>query len=165
MSELVIQEGYIPGLLGRIVELHGKYYSANWGFGLFFESKVARELSEFLDRYDERRDGLWIGAANGRIEGSIIIDGQEAQTRGAHLRWFIVSDAYRLQGLGNRLIRQAMDFCTARDYKRVYLWTFDGLWPARHLYEKMGFQLVRQYHGRQWGTEVNEQYFELQNPE
>jgi RimJ/RimL family protein N-acetyltransferase len=54
-----------------------------------------------------------------------------------------------------------MDFCRARGYDRVYLWTFEGLDAARHLYEKAGFRLAQQQRGRQWGTEVNEQRFEL----
>jgi GNAT superfamily N-acetyltransferase len=160
MSELSILKGYQPGSIGCIAELHGRYYSANWGFGPFFESKVARELADFVDRYDSEGDGFWIATANGRIEGSIVIDGIDAQSKGAHLRWFIVSDAYRLQGLGNRLMKTAMEFCDAKKYDVTYLWTFEGLDPARHLYEKSGFELIRQYSGRQWGTEVNEQYFE-----
>lgn len=50
-----IRKGYRPGAIGRVVELHGRYYSKYWNFGLFFETKVARELSEFMDRYDDGR--------------------------------------------------------------------------------------------------------------
>jgi hypothetical protein len=46
-------------------------------------------------------------------------------------------------------------------YGQIYLWTFAGLDPARHLYEKAGFTLVKERTGRQWGTEVEEQRFEL----
>jgi hypothetical protein len=42
----------------------------------------------------------------------------------------------------------------------VYLWTFEGLDAARHLYEKSGFRLALQKRGAQWGAEVNEQRFE-----
>ena len=52
MNELLLT-GYIPGSIGRIVELHATYYHPNWGFGLFFEAKVAKDLSEFLSRFDE----------------------------------------------------------------------------------------------------------------
>ena len=160
MSEIAIHKGYQPGSIGRIAELHGRYYSVNWGFGSVFEAKVARELADLVDRYDSERDGFWIATKGGHVQGSIIIDGIDAQTKGAHLRWFIVSDAYRFQGLGSQLMKIAMDFCEVKEYDFVYLWTFEGLDPARHLYEKAGFELIRQYSGRQWGTEVNEQYFE-----
>jgi hypothetical protein len=52
-----------------------------------------------------------------------------------------------------------MSFCAARSYGKVYLWTFDELHAARHLYEKEGFRLVSTQRGTQWGREVNEQLF------
>lgn len=161
--EIKIEKGYVPGLIGRISELHGTYYHEHWGFGLYFEAKVATELSEFLRRYDENRDGIWASSVNGRVEGSIVIDGIYAEKEGAHLRWFILSDALRGKGVGKELISKAMEFCRAKRYKKAYLWTFEGLHAARHLYENAGFELVKEQKGLQWGTEVNEQYFELRN--
>ena len=161
MSEIEIARGYIPGSIGRVAELHGTYYHKHRRFGLFFEAKVATELAEFLGRYDEKRDGFWTACRDGRVEGSITIDGIHAEGEGAHLRWFIMSDALRGRGIGSRLVNAAIDFCRNRRYARVYLWTFEGLEAARHLYEKTGFRLVEQHRGTEWGTEVNEQRFEL----
>ena len=162
LGEIRIEEGYIPGAIGRIAELHGKYYHDHWTFGLFFEAKVATELSEFLKRYDENRDGFWMITMNCRVEGAIVIDGSHAESDGAHLRWFIMSDKLRGKGAGTQLVDRAIDFCRQKHYKKVYLWTFEGLDAARHVYEKAGFQLVKQQRGDQWGTEVIEQRFELQ---
>lgn len=161
MDDLEIRRGYYPGAIGRVVELHGTYYHAHWAFGAFFEAKVAQELAEFFGRYDPLRDGFWIATVSGRIEGSITIDGVHAARDGAHLRWFIVSDALHGRGVGNRLIRAAVDFCRSNGYPRIYLWTFEGLHAARHLYEKAGFQLIKERRGKQWGTEVTEQQFAL----
>jgi GNAT superfamily N-acetyltransferase len=159
MVEIV--NGYIPGAIGRIVELHGTYYAGRAGFGLYFESKVARELCEFMERGDEGRDGLWLAVRDGRVEGSIAIDGTHAGTEGAHLRWFIVSEPLRGRGIGQRLLEKSLDFCRARGYRSVYLWTFGGLDAARRLYERCGFRLTMQRRGDQWGIEVDEQRFEL----
>lgn len=163
VPEISIETGYIPGSIGRISELHGIYYHKHWGFGLYFEAKVATELSEFFRRYDKKSDGIWMASVDGRIEGSVAIDGVGAEKEGAHLRWFIVSDVLRGKGVGRKLIHRAVDFCRARGYKRVYLWTFEGLNAARHLYEDVGFQLIKQQQGVQWGTTVNEQYFALRS--
>jgi GNAT superfamily N-acetyltransferase len=162
MSHVELVRGYVPGSIGRVAELHGTYYHDHWGFGLFFEAKVATELSAFLGRYEEERDGFWTALMGGRVEGSIAIDGIHAESEGAHLRWFIMSDALRGQGIGHRLINAAIDFCRTKGYKRVYLWSFEGLDAAKHLYEKVGFRVVEQLRGSQWGVEVNEQRFELQ---
>jgi len=161
MSEIKITRGYVPGSIGRVVELHGTYYHIHWGFGPFFESKVAAEMAEFIRRHDEDQDGFWTVSLEGHIEGSITIDGIHAKDEGAHLRWFVVSDSLRGKGAGNLLIQTAIDFCRKKNYERIYLWTFEGLHAAKHLYEKFDFKLVEQHKGRQWGKVVKEQRFEL----
>jgi GNAT superfamily N-acetyltransferase len=161
VEEVNIEMGYIPGAIGRVAELHGKYYHDNWTFGLFFEAKVAIEVSEFLKRYDANRDGFWTVSVDSRVEGAVAIDGIHADRDGAHLRWFIMSDKLRGGGAGTQLIDHAILFCRQKHYKKITLWTFEGLDAARHLYEKTGFRLVKQQRGEQWGTEVNEQRYDL----
>lgn len=158
--DLTLHRGYLPGCIGRITELHARFYAVHTGFGVYFESKVARELAAFCERYDEARDGLWLALLDGQVEGGIVIDGAHAETNGAHLRWFITSERLRGTGAGSRLLTEAMAFCDAHGYRKTYLWTFDGLQAARHLYEKHGFGLVQQQPGQQWGSEVLEQRFE-----
>jgi GNAT superfamily N-acetyltransferase len=97
----------------------------------------------------------------GCVEGSIAVDGINAQSKGAHLRWFIVSENWQGNGMGNALIEKATDFCRSRDYKWVYLWSFKGLSAAAHLYRKFGFEIIEQHLGTTWGTEVMEQCYQL----
>ena len=160
MNPVHITSGYTPGAIGRIATLHGTYYARQWNFGLFFEAKVATELAAFLQRFDTVRDGFWTAQIDGQIEGGIAIDAQRADQEGAHLRWFILSDALRGRGAGRALLERAMQLCRQRRYAKVYLWTFAGLDAARHLYESVGFRMLRQQSGEQWGTRVAEQYFE-----
>jgi len=156
-----IHLGYRPGCIGRITEMHAAYYASAVGFGARFEAKVATELSAFLMDYVEGRDGLWLALDGDRIEGAIAIDGSHYPENGAHLRWFIASNATRGTGVGAMLLSAALAFCKSRSYRKVYLWTFDELHAARHLYEKHGFKLSRSQRGSQWGKEVNEQLFTL----
>ena len=161
MDDVEIRRGYFPGSIGLVLELHARYYHAHWGFGVLFEAQLASGLAEFFGRYDELRDGFWTAAVAGRVEGSITIDGVHAADTGAHLRWFIMSDALRGKGVGTRLIHTAVDFCRDKRYRRVFLRSFAGLDAARHLYEKIGFELVDEHPGVQSGTEVIQQRFEL----
>lgn len=154
----VITEGCRPGCIGRITQLHAAYYAKSSGFGVEFESKVAKELAYFCTRYQAGRDGLWL-ACSPEIEASVIIDGSKADKEGAHLRWFIASDATRGKGIGRSLLTHAMNFVDACGYKSTYLWTFSGLGAARHLYEDFGFCLDHESLGTQWGKEVLEQRF------
>lgn len=152
--------GYLPGAIGRVAEMHADYYHRHWGFGLFFEAKVATELAEFLCRFDGERDGFWTLLSGDRVAGSIAIDGRNAAAEGAHLRWFIVAPELQGGGWGRRLLAEATAFCDRRDFGRTYLWTFAGLDAARHLYEAFGFRLLCEAAGERWGTRVVEQRFE-----
>lgn len=154
--------GTVPGAIGRIAELHATYYSREWRFGLYFEAKVATELSRFLSGFKEGRDGFWTAVTEDRVQGGVAIDGTHASSEGAHLRWYIVSPKLQGQGVGRSLLNRALQFCRDMQYPRVYLWTFEGLDTARHLYEQNGFRLVFQQEGDQWGTQVNEQKFVLE---
>ncbi|VVE90435.1 bifunctional helix-turn-helix transcriptional regulator/GNAT family N-acetyltransferase [Pandoraea bronchicola] len=152
-----IVQGYQPGCIGDIAGLHARFYSAHWGFGAFFEKKVATELAEFAGALPADGKALWRYVENGRTLASLAIDGNEA-TRIAHLRWFIVDDSLRGSGVGRQLMSQAMRFVDER-FRETYLWTFKGLDAARHLYESFGFRLTDESEGDQWGSKVVEQRF------
>lgn len=162
MEKLI--EGYYPGAIRRIAEMHASYYHRHWGFGLFFEAKVAMEFSEFISRFEEGRDGLWTILHGRRIAGAVAIDAIKADgNEGAHLRWFIVEPQLQGRGWGKRLLHEAVSFCDAKGYRKIYLWTFQGLSSARHLYEASGFRLTFEQTGEQWGTRVTEQLFVRSN--
>ena len=160
MKDVQILSEYIPGAIGKVVELHAIYYAQQWGFGLFFEVMVATGLASFLSRFDERHDGFWIAVHDRRIVGSITIDGGEAAMNGAHLRWFILDPEYQGKGIGKQLMGEAMRFCEEKNFQRVQLSTFAGLDSARHLYEKCGFKLIEENESDTWGVRVREQAFE-----
>lgn len=158
-ASLAIHRGYLPGVVGRITEMHAKYYASLVGFGQFFESKVGTELAEFVSRLDNPDNGLWVALLADQMVGAVAIDMQDAAPRTAHLRWFILDDQVRGMGIGRRLLNEALSHCDARGAASVYLWTFSGLDAARHLYESAGFRLVEQVKARQWGKAVTEQRF------
>jgi GNAT superfamily N-acetyltransferase len=157
-----IVEGYRPGALGRLIEMHGVYYAREWDFGPFFEAKVASEAAAFFQRYDPKTDNAWFVLDNKRTIGSLIIDGGETYTALdiAHLRWFILEDECRGFGIGDQLMTRAMAFCDAKGFRLCYLTTFAGLDAARTLYEQHDFQVISEEQSETWGTEVTEQRWE-----
>lgn len=153
--------GYYPGAVGKITEIHATYYYENWGFDVSFETQVGRELSEFIRDFEENRDGFWVARIDGEFAGAIAIDGSKADEKGARLRWFIVPRSFQGRGIGGRLIKRAIDFCKEAGFRKVYLWTFEGLDEARSLYEREGFQLSEEHAVYQWGQKISEQKFEM----
>lgn len=153
--------GYYPGSIGRVVETHAVYYHEHWGFDVSFESQVARELGEFMGRFDAGKDGFWTVRDKNRFLGAIAIDGANVDNEGARLRWFIVSTDCQGKGKGKILIDEALKFCRTVGHRKVFLWTFRGLDPARRLYENAGFALDQEHDVTQWGGRIVEQKFVL----
>lgn len=158
-NAVTIVAGYQPGMIGRITEMHGSYYAREHHFGSFFEAKVAAGLADFSGRLDNANNQIWLAMQNGRIVGSVAIDGEDLGNNEAHLRWFILDDGCRGGGVGRKLIAEAMKFCDERQFSAVQLWTFNKLTAARRLYESFGFVLSKEWQGDQWGSTITEQQF------
>ncbi|HGL6421363.1 TPA: GNAT family N-acetyltransferase [Klebsiella quasipneumoniae] len=157
--QISLVTGYQPGAIGRIAQMHGEYYARHHDFGAFFEGKVASGVAEFATRLSSPVNQIWLAMREGKIVGSVAIDGEDLGQQQAHLRWFILDDSCRGTGIDRRLLSEAMAFCDSRQFSAVQLWTFKGLDAARKLYESFGFTLTREWQGDQWGKMMTEQQF------
>ena len=115
-TEIDLTEGYRPGVIGRIAQMHAVYYAREWDLGAFLEAKIARDCAGFIDRYDSGADLLLLALNGEAVAGSIIVDlndptskDVEGGDRGAHIRWFIVDDSIRGAGIGRKMMQRAVD--------------------------------------------------------
>lgn len=148
------------GSIGQIVTLHAQHYQKHWNFGLFFEAKVAREIADFASR-KVSNDLALIAVDDQGFAASLVLDLNDPASgeRGAHLRWFIAADRCRGTGIGRQLMQHAVSHAADHTNGHIWLTTFAGLEPARHLYESFGFTLISEAEGQAWGTVVREQEF------
>lgn len=158
-ADLRLTRGYAPGAIGRIVEMHGRYYGEVWGFGPQFEREVATELAEFIGRYDPAKDGLWLVWRDDRIVASVTLDHQGGSD-GARVRWFVAEPSVQGSGVGRRLFDALLQFARETAQNKVYLWTFDGLTPARRLYDRAGFVVTETVEENSWGRSITAQKME-----
>ena len=156
-DDILLHTTLQPGDLGTIVYLHGTLYAQEYGFDPTFEAYVAEPLGRFV-KTATARERLWIAEAAGRIVGCVAIVTATPET--AQLRWFLVDPRVRGQGLGARLLREAVDFAQTCAYRNVILWTVSALTSAARLYTAAGFHKVEQQPGHVWGVEVVEEKYE-----
>lgn len=161
---LEFKDGYQPGIIAQVTQLHASFYSANYGFGAVFERKVATEMSEFIGRIERPMNTIFSAYLGKDLLGSVSLDGEDLEAGVGHLRWFIVGPNAQGMGVGNSLIQKISEFVDEQGFDQTRLWTFKGLDAARYLYEKQDFQLVAENPGSQWGTPVIEQEFVRQRP-
>ena len=141
-GRLEIHLGYQPGLIGRVGELHGRYYATAWGVGARFEIMMTREFCDFIEQYDPERDIVLSALMDGVVVGSISILGRKPTADTAQLRFYVVDPKYHGRGAGKALLNAALEWCRERGFSRVFLWTVDHLPQSRHLYEKAGFRVT-----------------------
>ncbi len=153
--------GYYPGVIGQITTLHAVYYNRYWGLDHSFEAQEARELADFIVHFDEKKDGLWNAVSDETLVGCIAISGDRDHFEDARLRWYLVDPRWQGEGIGRMLIEKAIDFSGRAGYKRIYLWTFEGLNQAQSIYELNGFKLTEVRDVPQWGGIIREQKYEL----
>jgi GNAT superfamily N-acetyltransferase len=141
-SPVVLHEGYEPGAVGRIVELHGRFYAGAWGAGAPFEVLIAREVGEFLDSYDPAHDLLVTAHLGEAMVGSLAMVGRTERPGWAQMRFVIVDPACHRRGAGKAMLRRGLSWSRARGYAGIFLWTVDNLPASRAMYEKAGFTVV-----------------------
>ena len=158
-AQPTIRTGLQPGDIGYIIYLHGVLYAREYGLDRTFEGDVAIRMGEFARTFDPRKDYFAVAELDGKIAGSIAINGLSDET--ALLRWFLLHPDVRGHGLGHRLMDGAIAFCRERGFKKITLWTISELKAAAHLYKQAGFVVTREETHALWGSTHTEQEYEL----
>jgi len=147
-----------PGDIGYVIHRHGALYAREYGYGLQFETYVAKGLCEFVERFDPRTNRVWICEHEARIVGFLLL-----MNRGeaAQLRYFLIEPEYRGIGLGSRLMTLFVDFLKTCGYRSAYLWTTDELTTAARLYTRCGFTLTEEKESMAFGKSLTERRYDL----
>ncbi|KAM0282466.1 hypothetical protein ACHAQH_002980 [Verticillium albo-atrum] len=158
---LRVLPGYRPGFLARCLDLHMAYYHSITGWGLAFETALARDFGDILTRLAvSPTSQVWSALGpDDRILGTVLLDASAADAavdatgdaasaaaavasrgpRRAQLRGFIVDPAARGLGVGRKMLEAVMAHVRATGVKEVMLHTMGSLEAAVHLYRGAGF--------------------------
>lgn len=154
------------GDLGYIVHRHGALYDEQYQWGTRFEAVVARIVADFIETYEPSKEGCWIAESkrDGTFLGSIMLvkDRESADpSKTAKLRLLIVEPGARGMGLGEALVRYCTLFARKAGYSRIGLWTQSILLPARRLYTREGYKLIRLEEHESFGVPLTGEHWEL----
>ncbi|WP_370342175.1 GNAT family N-acetyltransferase [Catenulispora sp. MAP5-51] len=153
-----------PGDYGWVVERHGTLYATERAFDETFEADVARIVADYASSHDEEREAFWVAEVSGRRVGCVACvrrptdDGVDT----AQLRILLVDPAARGLGVGRRLAEECVEFARKAGYRRMTLYTVDGLTAAHRIYRSLGFEIVHQAAVQMWGHHLVEQEWVLE---
>ena len=134
---------------------------AEHGLDASFDVEVARGLTDLAIAWTRSPAAgrLWLAGPEDDPLGSIAITRERADL--ARLRWFVVAPDARRQGLGRRLLDDALAYVRARGYAAVELGTFSELTVAAAMYRRAGFELVESAQVEQWGRRLETRKYRL----
>lgn len=160
-APLVIRPHQV-GELGWLIHRQAVLYHLEQGWNAEFEALITRIYADYEAADATPPKALWVAEQGGEIAGSVFI--QPAATdpaATAQLRMLYVEPMFRGQGIGKRLVDEAVRFSVTSGYRRIILWTQDCLTSARRIYQAAGFVLTREEPHRSFGAELNGQYWTL----
>jgi peptidyl-dipeptidase Dcp len=158
LDEITIRTKFQPGDIGYVTYMHGTLYEREYGYGIQFETYVAKGLCEFYEKYDFERNRIWVCEHKGRMIGFLLL---MDRGKAAQLRYFLIEPEYRGLGLGSKLLSLYMDFLLECGYKESYLWTTHELTTAASLYKRVGFLLTMEKESTDFGKPLKEQRYDL----
>jgi DNA-binding MarR family transcriptional regulator/GNAT superfamily N-acetyltransferase len=147
------------GDFGWVVARHGGLYAEEYGWNQSFEALVARIVADYLDTRELDREAAWIAEVAGEPAGCVFCVRRDDQT--AQLRLLLVEPHARGLGVGSALAERCVAFARDAGYRQLVLWTNDVLVDARRLYERAGFQLVKEEAHHSFGADLVGQNWSL----
>ena len=118
--------------------------------GFVADNDTGADMENIAEAYfsDEGQSALWVADYDKAVIGMIGV--QKTSDHGAEIRRLRVRSDFRRQGVGAKLVEQALTFCLHHSYLKVSLDVRIERGPAIALFEKFGFQLnrTREVNGR-----------------
>lgn len=149
-----------PGDMGWVIFRNAVVYWEEYKWDEHYEALVANICADFIKNFDAKKERCWIAEMDGERVGSVfLVKGNDEKT--AKLRLLIVEPQARGLGLGKTLVEECVRFARRSGYEKMTLWTNSVLLAARHIYEGVGFQVVKEEKHHSFGQDLVGENWEL----
>lgn len=104
-------------------------------------SKSGRpDLQNIPEEYQKNNGNFWIAIENENVVGTIALRNCDAKV--GFLERMYVKKELRRAGLGKKLLSALIDFAKDKNYKEIFLSTWDEAISANNFYIKNGFKRI-----------------------
>ena len=147
------------GDIGWIIARHGEIYQQEYNWDDKFEGLAAEIAGKFLTHFDPDRERCWIAELDGERAGCVFLVKHTATV--AKLRLLLVEPSARGHSIGTKLVDACVAFAREAGYRKLTLWTQNSLHAARRIYQRAGFQLVKEGKWHAFGHDLVQQVWDL----
>jgi GNAT superfamily N-acetyltransferase len=155
-----VNHNFEPGDLGQLILIHGVQNYQDYGFSPVHEAYCARIAGDFMLNETPGRSKAWLAKKDNQVVGSVLIC--ELPGDIAQLRLLFADKSIRGSGLGRWLVQDSVQYCREAGFRKVFLWTVDGLGRAISIYRSIGFEQTEEKIQLAWGRESRELRFDLE---
>jgi GNAT superfamily N-acetyltransferase len=117
-----------PGDIGWIISMHGKIYSAEFGFDPRFEIHIAAKMVDFFNKVDSF-NSIWVSEVEGERASSIAVsklpDGK------GFVNFVLVTQQFRGHGIARSLMEAAIEHARKNAVATLRLETYSVKAPAK----------------------------------
>lgn len=106
---------------------------------------VTPDEERVANRFDE--GALWVAEMDGRVVGTVSLSNEP---EGLYVRSMAVLPEYQGRGIGHKLLDALHEYATKGGTRRIFLYTLPFQLGARELYEKHGYEWVRDTPAEEW---------------
>jgi len=125
-----------------------------------FVEGVRDSIERAIERGWPHGGGAWLVDRDGELQGCLgLTDEGDGLGR---LRWVLLHPDLRGQGLGRRMITEAVAEARRLGFQRLELDTFGALRSAAAIYRDAGFRLVSEKQTEMWGPPIAYQHYVLE---
>jgi DNA-binding MarR family transcriptional regulator/ribosomal protein S18 acetylase RimI-like enzyme len=140
------------GDFGLLVSRQAQLFAHGHGWDHTFEALLARQVAQFAQHHDARRENCWVAEQDGLIVGSALM--AAASDDQADVSMLYVEPDVRRLGIGTQLIDECVRFAKRAGYRTVSVESESSLDDARRLFTRAGFVLASATPERRFGRDL-----------
>lgn len=106
---------------------------------------VTPKVDEIVRRFGE--GPIWIAELGGDVVGTVSLT---TEPEGLYVRSMAVSPDVQGRGVGHRLLDAVNEYAASTEFERIFLYTTYFVPGAKDIYEKHGFEWVRDTTADEW---------------
>ncbi|XP_063039649.1 probable N-acetyltransferase camello [Engraulis encrasicolus] len=143
---MATSKSFLLPILAVTLLLAGARQMVSYIFNSYIDESMKGDMSKIRETYLTTPNScFWVGEIDGRVVATVACLPAEKQPECLELKRMYVIRSHRGQGIAKALCHTVAEFTRTRGYQGVMLHTSVVATDAQHLYERVGYQKMRQF--------------------